>query len=73
MGDRKRWVVLALHNADDATPVWDGAVPECSTHCPHHDGKRCMLTGTRPHVVCAPVVEAMGEILDDPAKLEAVE
>lgn len=73
MSDRKKWVALVLHNIDDARPAWDGAVPGCSDRCPHYDGKRCELTGNRPYGVCAPAVEAMGAILDDPTKLEAVQ
>jgi hypothetical protein len=41
-------------------PLWDNAVPCCVERCPHHDGKRCRLTGFQPGAICEPVVRAMG-------------
>jgi len=29
-------------------------VPLCSEKCPHHDGKRCRVTGNEPEQVCRP-------------------
>lgn len=52
-----------------AADVCDGAAPDpsfdsegvplCRPHCPHHDGKRCGLTGFRPERICAPEVIRM--------------
>ncbi len=32
----------------------DHGVPHCTSTCPQHDGKRCMLMGCRPGALCEP-------------------
>jgi hypothetical protein len=62
------WKPHVLSVSEDgirALPEWYGLVPNCSGACPHHDGKRCRVTGFKPGNICEPVVGEMGKFLDE--------
>lgn len=51
-----------------AAPIWQGGIPVCpedQLECPHYDGKRCQLMGSRPHYRCEPAIEQMAALLDE--------
>ncbi len=66
----KPWKERVAFALADGAPAWErgvhpqAAVPYCSEQCPHHDGKRCRLTGGRPQAICEPAVEAMSVLLE---------
>lgn len=50
---------------ESAEPEWgDDGVPHCTEDCVQHDGKRCMIFGQRPGVLCEPAVAQMASLLD---------
>ena len=46
-------------------PDFASGLPVCSDECPHHDGKRCELTGFRPDTHCEPVLFEMVSLLEE--------
>ena len=67
MSDAKRKALAGeavCEGESSPAPQWDGSgVPFCSEECPHHDGKRCRLLGSRPDSICEPVVTQMAKAL----------
>lgn len=66
-----RWLVRVQSEAvTEETPMplprWTHRlIPECSHEkCSHYDGKRCGITGSRPAVICEPVVASMAELMN---------
>jgi hypothetical protein len=58
--------------ADQITPDWTvGGLPCCDERCARFDGKRCEVSGFRPHYFCEPAVLAMAAELEEHAKKPA--
>jgi len=59
-----RWQKNATDNSGATVRFTGYGVPlsECDD-CNNYDGKRCKLTGFRPHGICEPVVVEMAEML----------
>lgn len=63
------WRAMVMRIVASAAPNFDEhGVPWCADLCPHHDGKRCALTGFRPSPVCEPVVAQMAKLLKEQSK-----